>query len=75
MTAATKVLIELLLEGLAQQVKGKRVEAGVGERQDTSNNAADEVNQGSVHLVVRGERIMKRVYKRKGNRDVLILGV
>lgn len=68
--AATKLLIKLLLEGLAQQVKGKRVEAGVGECQDTSNDAADKVNQGSVHLVVRGERITKRVHKKKRNRGV-----
>lgn len=50
-TATTKLLVELLLEGLAQQVKGKGVEAGVGEGQDTSYNTAHEVNQGGVHLV------------------------
>lgn len=50
-TAATKLLVELFLEGLAQQVEGKRVDAGVGEGQDTSCNTAHEVNQGGVHLV------------------------
>lgn len=49
--AATKLLVELLLEGLAQQVEGKRVDAGVGEGQDTSYNTAHKVNQGGVHLV------------------------
>lgn len=50
MTATTKLPVELLLESLAQQVKGKGVEAGVGEGQNTSNNAAHKVKQGSVHL-------------------------
>lgn len=44
-TATAKLLVELLLEGLAQQVKGKRVEAGVGEGQDTSYDTAHKVNQ------------------------------
>lgn len=49
-TAAAKLLVELLLEGFAQQVKGEWVEAGVGEGQDTSCNAANKVHQRSVHL-------------------------
>ena len=48
--AATQLLLELLLEGLAQQVEGKRVEAGVGESQDTSCYTAHKVNQRGVHL-------------------------
>lgn len=39
-TAATKLLVELLLEGLAQQIKGEGVEAGVSEGQDTRCDAA-----------------------------------
>lgn len=39
-TAATKLLVELLLEGLAQQIKGEGVEAGVSEGQDTRYDAA-----------------------------------
>lgn len=50
MTATTKLPVELLLESLAQQVKGKGVEAGVGEGQNTSDNAAHKVKQGGVHL-------------------------
>lgn len=61
-TAATELLVELLLEGLAQQVEGKRVDAGVGEGQDTSDNAAHEVDQGGVHLV--GENMMNAGFKR-----------
>lgn len=48
--AAAKLLVELLLEGLAQEPEGKRVDTGVGEHQDSSDNAADEVCQRSVHL-------------------------
>lgn len=49
--AAAQLPVELLLEGVTQEIKGKRVEAGVGEGQDTSDDAAHKVNQGSVHLV------------------------
>lgn len=49
-TAAAQLLVELLLEGFTQQVKSKRVEAGVGEGQDASDNAAHEVSQRRVHL-------------------------
>lgn len=49
-TTTTQLLVKLLLEGLAQQIKGKGVEAGVGEGQDTSYNTAHKVYQGSVHL-------------------------
>lgn len=59
-TATTKLLVELLLEGLAQQVKGKGVEAGVGEGQDTSYNTAHKVNQGSVHLAWGGKWFMEK---------------
>lgn len=57
-TATAQVLVELLLEGLAQQIEGKGVQAGVGEGQDTSYNAADEMKQRGVHLV--GEKEIKR---------------
>ncbi len=60
MTAATQLLVELLLEGLAQQVEGKWVEAGVCEGQDTSYDAAHKVNQGSVHLAKKNELYSKR---------------
>lgn len=51
--ATAKLLVELLLKGLAQEPKGKRVDTGVGEHQDSSYNTADKVCQRSVHL--RGE--------------------
>lgn len=44
-TTTAQVLVELFLECFAQQVKSKRVEAGVGEGQDASNDAAHKVNQ------------------------------
>ena len=49
-TATTQLLVELLLEGVAQQVKGKGVDAGVGEGQNTSHNTAYKVSQWGVHL-------------------------
>lgn len=58
-TATAQVLVELLLEGLAQQIEGKGVQAGVGEGQDTSYNAADEMKQRGVHLA--GEKEIKRL--------------
>lgn len=48
--AAEQLLVELLPEGSAQQVQGERVDAGVGEGQDTSDDAEQEVSQGRVHL-------------------------
>lgn len=74
-TATTKLLIELLLEGLAQQVKGKGVEAGVGESQDTSHDTAHKVNQGSVHLVGGKEGWEKMVHKMERNRSMCILRI
>ena len=61
-TATTQLLVELLLESLAQQVKGEGVEAGVGERQDTSYNAAYKVKKGSVHLAGERDRVEKMFY-------------
>lgn len=50
-TAATaKLLVELLLEALAEEPEGKRVDTGVGEHQDSSDNTADKVRQRGVHL-------------------------
>lgn len=49
-TATAKLLVELLLEGLAQEPEGKRVDTGVGEHQDSSHNTADKVCHRSVHL-------------------------
>lgn len=54
-TAAAKLLVELLLEALAQEPEGKRVDARVGEHQDSSNNTADKVCQRSVHLCKEGK--------------------
>jgi len=51
-TAAAQLLVELLLEGVAQEVQGKRVEAGVAEGQEASDDTAHKVNQGNVHLVM-----------------------
>lgn len=48
--AGAELLVELLLEGLAQEPKGKGVDTGVDEHQDSSYNAADKVCQRSVHL-------------------------
>lgn len=42
----------MLAEALAHQVQGEGVDAGVGEGQDASTDAGDEVTQGRVHLVV-----------------------
>lgn len=50
-TAATEVLVELLLKGFAHQVQCKRVEAGIGEGQDTSKDTAQKMKHGSVHLL------------------------
>lgn len=50
--AAKQVVVELLSEGLAQQVEGKGVDAGVAERQNSGTNAADQVRHGGVHLFI-----------------------
>lgn len=51
MTAATEVLVELLLEGFAHQVQCKRVKARIGEGQDTSEDTAHKMSHGGVHLL------------------------
>lgn len=61
-TATAKLLVKVLLEGLAQQVKGKRVETRVGEGEDTRHDTAHEMNQRSVHLMG-GKR--EWIFKRK----------
>lgn len=50
--AAQQLLPEVLAEVLAHQVQSKRVHAGVGEGQDASAHAGDEVSDRGVHLVV-----------------------
>lgn len=50
--AAQQLVSEVLAEALAHQIQSERVDAGVGEGQDASTNAGDEVTQGRVHLVV-----------------------
>ena len=50
--AAQQLLSEVFAEALAHQVQSKRVHAGVGEGQDASAHAGDEVTQRRVHLVV-----------------------
>lgn len=62
MTAAAQLLVELLLEGFAQQVKGKRVHAGVGEGQNPSNNAEHKVTQRRVHLAEERKKRIIHVY-------------
>lgn len=42
----------MLAEAFAQQVQSERVDAGVGEGQDASAHAGDEVAQWRVHLAV-----------------------
>lgn len=48
--AATEVLVEPLLEGFAHQVQCERIQAGIGEGQDSSDDAAHKMSHGSVHL-------------------------
>lgn len=62
--AAAKLLVELLLEGLAQEPQGKRVDTGVGEHQDSSDDTADEVCQRSVHLRREGKGAGVRGHQR-----------
>lgn len=50
--AAQQLLPEVLAEAFAHQVQGERVHAGVGEGQDPSAHAGDEVGQRRVHLAV-----------------------
>ena len=50
--AAQQLLPEVLAETFARQVEGEWVDAGVGEGQDASAHAGDEVAQRGVHLVV-----------------------
>lgn len=51
-SAAQELLFEVFAEAFAHEVKGKRVHAGVGEGQNASAYAGDEVAQWGVHLVV-----------------------
>lgn len=50
--AAQQLLPEVLAEAFAHQVQSERVHAGVGEGQDPSAHAGDEVGQRRVHLAV-----------------------
>lgn len=51
-SAAQELLVEVFAEAFAHQVEGKRVHTGVGEGQNASTHAGDEVAQRGVHLVV-----------------------
>lgn len=62
--AAAELLVELLLEGLAQEPQGKRVDTGVGEHEDSSDDTADEVCQRSVHLRREGKGAWVRGHQR-----------
>ena len=50
--AAEQLLVEVLSEAFAHQVEGEWVHTGVGEGQNASAHAGDEVAQRGVHLVV-----------------------
>lgn len=50
--AAQQLLPEVFAEALAHQVQSERVHAGVGEGQDASAHAGDEVGQRRVHLAI-----------------------
>lgn len=50
--AAANMLVELLLETLAQQVESERVDTRVGERQNASSHTGDKVQHGRVHFRV-----------------------
>lgn len=50
--AAQELLFEVFAEAFAHQVEGERVHTGVGEGQNASAHAGDEVAQWGVHLVV-----------------------
>ena len=51
-TTTTQLLVELLLETLAEQVEGEGVDTGVSEGQDTGSHSEDEVGHGGVHFGV-----------------------
>lgn len=51
-TAAAQLLVELLLEALAEQVQGEGVDARVGEGQDAGTYAGHVVGHGGVGLGV-----------------------
>lgn len=51
-SAAQELLVEMLTEAFAHQIQSERVHAGVGEGQDASTHAGDEVTQRRVHLTV-----------------------
>lgn len=50
--AAQELLVKVLAEAFAHQVESKRIHAGVGEGQDASADAGNEVAQRRVNLVV-----------------------
>lgn len=50
--ATQELPLKVFAEAFAHQVEGERVHAGVGEGQDASAHAGDEVAQRGVHLVV-----------------------
>lgn len=50
--ATQELPFKVFAEAFAHQVEGERVHAGVGEGQDASAHAGDEVAQRGVHLVV-----------------------
>ena len=51
-SAAQELLVEVFAEAFAHQVEGEWVHTGVGEGQNTSAHAGDEVAKRGVHLVV-----------------------
>lgn len=51
-SAAQELLPEVFAEAFAHQVEGERVHTGVGEGQNASTHAGDEVAQRGVHLVI-----------------------
>lgn len=50
--ATQELPLKVFAEAFAHQVEGERVHAGVGEGQNASAHAGDEVAQRGVHLVV-----------------------
>lgn len=51
-TAAQELLFKVFAKAFAHQVEGKWVHTGVGEGQNASTDAGDEVAEWGVHLVV-----------------------